>query len=216
VTYKTPPQTASFSADYVVEWSVENDPDRYKRLSTVGVPTRDEVTYDRRGKKRTEKIPTHAVVLVALEVPLPELEKVTSQLKASRLVRPMAPVLQLMIESASGATEWRDRCAKLEKEVRDLQLLAVSKACMIDAHEVGIARACDLTDDEHLWSRCGVSVSNPGAKLLGIRNQEETKKEINLITVGSCNYIKQVRTALDEKRADVAARLLAALPEGDF
>lgn len=192
----------SIPADRVVEWYVENDHERYKALSTCGVPAREEAKFDSRtGARSITFIPTHAVVCVVLEVPFKELERTTNALRSSRKIRPSAPYLMKAAEAANGAAEVRDRAASYELENKMLRKLLMELGLVLNCYDHGQPKlaAASVT-------------GTPGPK----RWVRYIESRLNEIKRAASSELSNVRAMLDEKRASVAAQLLSQQPDGDW
>lgn len=215
-----------FPSDLVVEWYVENDAARYKRLSVVGVPSlKEEVRSSGYPRSRSpepreyKEVPTHAVVCLVLEVPLPQLESITNQARTSSKLRPGTPYLMAAAEAADDAASFRDRIAALELLVKKLQLEVLDEAHTLDSYDKAIDGAEDRLD-ETIWNRMpdlrGFLNHRPSRAEIGIRHAERAKRRLGELQAEASNEVKRMHLALDEKRADVAAKLLAGLPDGDW
>lgn len=219
--------TIQIPADYVVEWYVENNTERYKRLAIVGVPTVEVPTFNHRSRQScTKQQPTHAVVCSVMEVPLAKLESITSQLKKSQRLRPCASYLASAAMAADGAGEMRDHLAALEMENKLLRELALDHAKKLDGYDEGINQTEEHLDESlrHKIEPHGAPPFNivpgwgkvPGLMAIGKRWQESTKQRLASIEAIAKVELARVRSALDEKRADVAAKLLRDLPDGEW
>ena len=177
-----------FPSDYVVEWYVENNPERYKRL-TVGreVPRTREKVYDDSGRPQTKETITHAVLCVVMEVPLPELESVTSQIRTSINLKP-ADYLLNSAKHADASSELADRCLLLERHVLKLRDELIREGRRQDHGAHG------LTDK-------------------GGPNEDRLARRIHEINALAFHETDKVREALAEKEASVAARLLLSLDD---
>ncbi len=225
-------QLTQFESDFVVEWCVENDHGRYKRLSIVGAPatkTEEAIRHEDRskpdlygkptGKYRTLHTPTHAVVFVAMEVPLPKLEAVTSELRNSTKIRPAASYLTTAAEAADSAAEFRDKMARLELENKRLKELVLDHARTLDDYDKRISKAKNL-DGTALRYKIEPAFDKGQwvgtVEGIGSRWAAKAKKDLAATSVRAYEQLSRAHAALDEKRAEVAAKLLSGLPDGDW
>ncbi len=175
---------------YVVEWFVE-DAGRYERLRRVAP---DKVVREQRPSpslphgSKTSVVST-AIITCLLEVPLPAVDGVTTALRQGNVRG--SQYLKTCSEHADDAAVLKDRSLYLERYVEKLQDLVVKYAKIADAAagpRDGNARRHEVD---------AVAVLQVEAKMVG-------------------HEIAMVRGALDERKTEVAAKLLAALPDGDW
>lgn len=211
-----PPEKVTIDADYVVEWYVENDAVKYRQFTVDGPPTG--AFRHKSGDKMPTREISHGVVCVVLEVPLPLMEKVTTQLRASRKIRGAAPYLQTAAAAAGREGAMLERMAKLEIENKKLRALALDNARILDQYDERIIQA-EKELDEPLVGRLkpAYPTSVPHSrKGFGRAWVMDTNNQLDSIEVQATAELNKIRSVLDEKRADVAAQLLAKMPDGDW
>lgn len=173
---------------YVVEWFVE-DAERYERLSRVPLPQdKREGTGPTGGRYKDVVRP--AIITVLLEVPLPAVDGVTTLLRQGNVRG--SQYLKTCAEHADPATKTRDRALYLERYSAKLEAALRSVARRADR------RATEL-DDEYAPSYVA-----------------EVEGLIANADAATCIETNAVRAALDERKTEVAAKLLSGLPDGDW
>lgn len=208
----SPEAQATVPADFIVEMYIENDIRRYQKLSLCG-PLVEEIKqrYNYQTNKHEQySEATHAVVCCVMEVPKPRLEEVTSALRRSSKLRPAASYLVRAAEAADDASKLFDRLALLEAENAALRDVILDQADSLDQYDKNIETAEEHLD-EHLLYRIAPDDRPPGK--VGKRWTQIAKTTLAHIKSSEAEALKRMHNAINEKKAEVAAQLLARMPD---
>lgn len=169
---------------YVIEWCVE-DVKRYERLSknALKVEKRDGRAAD--GRPTTDEA-TNSIITAVLSVPRPMTEHVTTMLRSAPDLRP-ALYLPAASACADDAAAANDAIVKMRLVVSRLEELCFSFARQLDR------------------------VQGTGT------HEAELRAELDRTKLGITKRVDKVvddfKKALEEKQINVAAKLLAAMPD---
>lgn len=197
------PVNAVIDASYIREWFVE-DPKRYERLAMRPV--------------RSQKVPNpgtnidqqvyDTIISIVLEVPRAKTESVTNQLRGG--TASPANYLGQAAAHAEDAATLRDEVVTLDLEKKALLQLVSDLASHLDDYDNRIEKTSHLLDDD-LWTY----FKRGRPKNVGTRWRDLTAKALQDITLQSRGETNKMKAALTERRTDVAAKLLSAMPDDD-
>lgn len=175
---------------YVIEWSVENS-ERYARLSKTIVGAQKQEHYDAKKGETQKAEAVNTIITCVLEVPRNQTERVTAALREAPHLR-HASYLSHCADHADDAAALLDAQVKMRMTIEALEQLALSYASKLDELE----KAPSKRD----------YVKNFYTAMDQIRKTIPAKSE---------EAVKDMRRALNEKRADVAAKMLSSMPDED-
>lgn len=169
---------------YVLEWSVE-DHKRYERLAKALVGEQKREGRNASGTRVEDKA-ANTIITCVLEVPRHDTERITTLLRSSPIIR-HASYLSSCAQHADDAAAANDAIVKMRLVVSRMEELCFS-----------FARQLDI-------------IQGTGT------HEAELRAELDHTKLGITKRVDKVvgdfKKALEEKQTNVAAKLLAAMPD---